>query len=198
MKKKIIIDLNGVVFERIDNKFSDVARDKYGRTMGNVLTLAYKYGIGRRALKNKIADVYNVCARNPKVRDGALDALDSLAGMSDVSLEFCGQVAFPGQAQILEQQYRAIAPCMNAASHYELVSPFSSKRGYLCKSTGADEEVMNFILGTHSNDLDWPARWRIIPVLIEDASTQADICRHCNPRIFRNLHDFQDYLLRRR
>lgn len=199
MKKKIIIDLNGVVFERVDKNFADVARSQYGRVKGTAVTLAYKYGIGRRALSNDIAQVLYKCASNPTVRNGAMDALDVISKIPDVTIEFCGQVAFPGQAHKLEQKYRAIAPCMNAATHYELVSPFTSMRKYLYSVTGATgKDVMNFILGTHSRDLDWPARWRIIPVLIHGASVQPDIHQHCNPRVFQDLHDFHHFLEYRR
>lgn len=48
MNKKVIIDLNGVVFEPVDRNFSEVARADYGRVKGAALTLAYKYGLGRR------------------------------------------------------------------------------------------------------------------------------------------------------
>lgn len=198
MNKKIIIDLNGVVFEPIDKNFSQVAQAKYGRVKGTALTLAYKYGIGRRALRSDIAIVLFACAKNPKVRDGAIDAIDKISSMPDVTIEFCGQIAFPGQEYVLEQKYRAIAPCMNAATRYELVSPFASKRGYLCSTTAADESAMNYILGTCASDLSWPARWRIMPILIQGATAESDIRRHCNPRMFRNLHDFQDFLSRRK
>ena len=198
MNKKIIIDLNGVVFEPIDKNFSQVARAKYGRVKGTALTLAYKYGVGRRTLHGGIADVLYSCAQNPTVRDGAIDALDKIAGLPDVTIEFCGQIAFPGQASSLEQQYRAIAPCMDAAARYELISPFKSKRGYLTSTTAADTEVMNYILGTCSRDLDWPARWRIMPILIQGTEAEANIHRNCLPYLFRNLHDFQDFLAHRR
>lgn len=198
MNKKVIIDLNGVVFEPVDRNFSEVARADYGRAKGAALTLAYKYGLGRRLMATDIADVLYKCAKNPTVRPGAIEALDALSRMPGVTIEFCGQMAFPDQAYKLEQKYRAIAPCMNAAAHYELISPFASKRGYLCSSTAADENAMNFILGTRARDLDWPARWRILPVLIEGCAAEANIQRHCHPRIFRSLHDFQDFLSRRR
>lgn len=198
MNKKIIIDLNGVVFEPIDKNFSQVAHEKYGRVKGTALTFAYKYGLGRRALRGDIANVLFICAQNPKVRDGAIDALDKISGMDNVTIEFCGQMAFPGQAYELEQKYRAMAPCMNAAARYELISPFASKRGYLCSTTAADEGAMNYILGTNSRDLDWPARWRIMPVLIQGANVETNIQRYCNARMFRNLHDFQDFLSRRK
>ncbi|MDE5615766.1 MAG: hypothetical protein K2I81_02960 [Alphaproteobacteria bacterium] len=198
MKKKLIIDLNGVVFEPVDQNFSEVARADYGRVKGAALTLAYKYGIGRRFMAADIANVLYKCAKNPKVRSGAIEALDAMARMPGVTIEFCGQMAFPGQAYKLEQKYRAIAPCMNVASHYELISPFASKRGYLCSSTAADENVMNYILGTRACDLDWPARWRIIPVLIAGAAAESNIHHHCNPRVFTNLHEFKEFLARRR
>ncbi len=199
MNKKVIIDLNGVVFEHIDRNFGAVARARYGRVRGAALTLAYKYGIARGAARRAIETVSYQCAKNPKVRDGALSALESLSRMPDVTLEFCGQVAFPGQEYILEKKYRAIAPCMNSVTHYELISPFESKREYLCRSTGADENSLNYILGTRSDDLDWPAKWRITPVLICGASAQGvSIYNKCNPRVFKNLHDFQDFLAHRR
>ena len=50
MNKKVIIDLNGVVFEPVDRNFSEVARADYGRVKGAALTLAYKYGLGRRLM----------------------------------------------------------------------------------------------------------------------------------------------------
>lgn len=199
MNKKIIIDLNGVVFEPVDQNFSEVARSQYGRVKGAALTMAYKYGIGRRVLAGSIADVLFVCAQNPKVRAGAIEALDKMAGMPNVTIEFCGQMAFPGQEYVLEQKYRSIAPCMNAAARYELISPFASKRDYLCSTTGENNDSMNYILGTCSRDLDWPARWRIMPVLIRGAAaSESKIRSCCNPRLFRNLHDFQDFLSHRR
>jgi len=199
MNKKVIIDLNGVVFEHIDRDFAAAARARYGRVRGGMLTLAYKYGIDRGPVRKAIEKVVYQCAKNPKVRNGALDALESLVRMPGVTLEFCGQVAFPGQEYILEKKYRAIAPCMNAAAHYELISPFASKREYLCRSTGADENCLNYILGTRSEDLDWPAKWRITPVLICGASAEGTaIYNKCTPRVFRSLYDFQDFLSRRR
>jgi len=195
MKKKIIIDLNGVVFEHIDRNFGAQARALYGCVRGGMLTLAYKYGIGRGPARGAIEKIFYQCAKNPTVRDGALDALESLAQMPDVTLEFCGQVAFPGQEHILEKKYRAIAPCMNVAPHYELMSPFVSKHAYLCRTTGADENSLNYILGTRSEDLSWPAKWRITPVLICGTSAEgASIYNKCHPRIFKSLHDFQDFM----
>jgi len=199
MNKKVIIDLNGVVFEPIDRDFSAMARARYGRVRGAAVTFAYKYGIGRGAARDAIETILYQSAKNPKVRDGALSALEAISKLPDVTMEFCGQVAFPGQEYMLEKKYRAIAPCMNMATHYELISPFESKRSYLLRSTKADENSLNYILGTRADDLDWPAKWRIMPVLIRGASDRgASICNKCNPRVFKSLHDFQDFLSHRR
>lgn len=170
----------------------------YGPVKGAALSLAYKYGIGRRAFQDDIASVLYKCAKNPTVRAGAIDVLDKLADLPDTTIEFYGRVAFPGQEYILEKKYRAIAPCMNAVAHYELVSPFASQRKYLRSTTRADDNTMNYILGTSANDLRWPARWRIVPVVICGTTTDADIRRKCSARVFQNLHNFHDYVSRRR
>ncbi len=199
MKKKVFIDLNGIVFEPIDTKFSEIARQDFGPAKAMAVTMAYKYGIGRGMLKSSIARVLYKCARRPQVRPGALDALEKLAALPNVSIEFCGQIAFPEYAHSLEQEYRAIAPCMNAASHYELVSPFKSKRRYLCCATAKDAYAMNYILGTQVADMSWPAKWRIIPVLINNATKEeGKIKAMCGKRVFENLNAFQEFLARRR
>ncbi len=35
MKKKVFIDLNGIVFEPIDTKFSEIARQDFWTSQGN-------------------------------------------------------------------------------------------------------------------------------------------------------------------
>lgn len=199
MNKKVIIDLNGVVFEPVDRNFTKIARSKYGYVKGSAVALAYKFRIGHGLMQDSVASVLFACAKNPVVRNGALDALEQISRLPDTTIEFCGQVAFPGQHVVLEKKYRAIAPCMDAAAHYELVSPYLSKRGYLHDSTAADKDTMNYIVGTHSDDLNWPARWRIVPILIDgSAENVAAIHRNCVPRCFETLTAFKDYLARRR
>ena len=127
-------------------------------------------------------------------------ALEKIAAQPEVTIEFYGQLAFPENAKALEAQYRSIAPAMNAAAHYEINSPFVSNRNYLFRSTGRDEASMNFILGTQVNDMTWPAKWRIIPVLIKGASSQeSELLNICGgKRTFFNLNAFADYLQHRR
>ena len=66
MKKKIFIDLNGIVFEPIDTNFSEIARQDFGPAKAMAVTMAYKYGIGRGMLKSSIARVLYNCARRPR------------------------------------------------------------------------------------------------------------------------------------
>ena len=42
MKKKIFIDLNGIVFEPIDTNFSEIARQDFGPAKAMAVTMAYK------------------------------------------------------------------------------------------------------------------------------------------------------------
>lgn len=200
MRKKILIDLNGIVFEPVETKFSDVANAEFGRTKAAALNIAYRYGIGRGILKNDIAGVLNKCTQNPTLRPGVIEALEKIAALPGVSIEFYGQLAFPEQAAALEAKYRAIAPAMNGNARYNIHSPFESNRGYLFHTTGKDEMAMNYILGTQEKDMSWPTKWRIIPVLIQGMSAENDaLARICGgKRTFGNMGAFADFLAHRR
>lgn len=199
MKKKIIIDLDGIVFEPIDASFKKTAIAEYGRTQGHLITLAYKHGLGRHILGDKIENILFKCASNPQIRPEAIEALAALADMKDVSIEFCTQIASPRHALQLQQQYSEIAPCM-ATARYEFISPFESKRGYIKTSTAADKDTSNYILDTCARYLQWPAKWRITPVLVStDQSTIAATQREaCTAKIFANLACFTNYLANKR
>jgi len=197
INKKIIIDLNGVIFEPIDAKFKEIAQAKYGRARGAAINMAYKYGVGRKFVMPEIETVFGECAQNPRVRDGALDALDAIVDVPGVKLEMCSNIAFPGQAKRLESQYRAMSPAM-ASAHYELISPFKSKRGYICDSTYQMPNAMNFLVDSNAKHLDWPSRWRIVPVLISNDIAAGNAARNqYGARVFDTLRDFHEYLMRR-
>ncbi len=200
MNKKIIIDLSGVVFEPIDDTFTQTAIAEYGKIKGRILSIAYKYGIGKRSLGAQIENVFYKCASRPQVREGALEALQQITEMPDVSVEFCAKIASPKYAARLEQQYRAIAPCMNAATHYALISPNESKRDYIVKSTAADQEAMNYVLASNARHLGWPARWRISPVLVSTSKSELAAASRtaATARIFRNLGMFHEFLVHKK
>ncbi|MBD5400323.1 hypothetical protein HDR61_01070 [bacterium] len=195
MNKKIIIDLDGVIFEPVRESFSRVARSEYGNIKAVAVIAAYKYGIGRVALRGEVANVLHKCAIGARVRPGAMDALKELGNLSWVTVEFCSQVAFPENAKDLELHYRSIAPAMNVA-HYELISPFESKRDYLYKSTGMDRHTLNYVIDSQVSNIKWPARWRTTPILLNASAHDASMARAlCGARSFQDLNAFKEFLL---
>ncbi len=196
MKKKIIIDPDGIIFEPIDTSFKQTAIAEYGPAKGHMIALAYKYGLGRRLFGSMVENVLYKCASRPQIRPEELQALSEISQMPDVSIEFCSKIAAPQHADKLVEQYREIAPCMNAVSHYELISPFKSKHAYIVKSTAADKTTSNYVLDTRARYLQWPAKWRITPVLVggnknEIAATQREAV---TARIFPSLVLFKEFL----
>lgn len=198
MKKKIIIELNGVIFEPFDQHFRQIAVREYGRLTGNIVNLAYKYGIGRRLLANKVENVFFQCASKPRPRKEALVALDKISQLPDVSVEFCTQIPGKQHSVRLEQAYRAIAPCMDNGD-YNLVGSAKSKRGYITRTTANNKDTMNYVLDSDVRHLNWPARWRIIPIFVgANRRDQAIAARTSTARQFDNMAMVFDFLEHRR
>ena len=190
MKRKVIIDLDGIIFESIRESFARVAWSEYGRVKAGAIIIAYNLGIGCRGLRDEISNVLNKCAMSARPYSGAIDALGEIVRMPGVTVEFCSQVAFTENAAALERYYRGIAPAMNDVAHYELISPFESKKDYLYKSTGAEKDGLNYVLdGPGGGKIKWPARWRTTPVLINTLD-----CDVHHVRSFPNLAMFKDFL----
>lgn len=195
MKRKVIIDLNGVIFRPVEEQFGKIARRDYGPVRGAMVYAAYKYGIGRRHMSEEVSRVLYRCVCEAKLREGVLDALDKIVEMPHVSVEFCSQIAFPWQKKALEGRLRALAPCMNAATHYELISPYESKRDYLYNTTGADKNSINYVVDDKAHDFNWPSRWRSCPVLIYASSREKNATRgRYSTRDFHDLKMFADFL----
>lgn len=165
MKKKIIIELNGVIFTPFEQSFKQVAIDEYGKWTGNLVNFVYKHGIGHHLMANKVQKVFLKCASAPQPRQEALAALDKITRMPGVCVEFCTQNPYEQHSDALIQKYRTIAPCLDT-DNYNIAKSNQSKRNYIIKTTGQDKYTMNYILDTDARHLDWPARWRIIPIFV--------------------------------
>jgi len=195
MKSKVIIDLDGVIFKPVGNNFAKAARAEYGNVVGTGVALAYKYCIGGKMFGEKIAKVLYDCACATKPRPGTIAALDEIVKLPDVTVEFCSKIAFPQYARRLERHYRTVAPCMDAVAHYELISPFESKRNYLYKSTGMDNETLNYVLDSQAHDIRWPTRWRTTQVMVYASARDVAAARMVSvPRVFNTLSEFKDFL----
>ena len=200
MKKKIIIDLDGVVFEPIDAAFSRRAIEKYGPVRGYAVTSAYKYKIGTSLFGRQVAETLHECASNPTVRNDAIAALEKLVKIPNISVEFCSALAFPEYAATLENKYRAISPAMNAVEKYNLISPFESKRAAIVAATRPDNDIsQSYVVEPDLEHLRWPARWSVVPVLIAPLNlAQYAVARNeYGARPFDSLGAFAKYMSRR-
>lgn len=196
--KKIIINLDGVIFEPIDSRFARTAINEYGKIQGRIVTLAYKYGIGRRFLGDKVENVFYKCASRPCVRHGAIEALTHLTQIPDISIEFCTDIASKKYAASLEQQYRTIDPCMNTG-RYALITPGQSRRAYIAKSCRDENTSFSYVLESRARNLDWSAKSAINPILVCADRGEVMAARNTSTaRVFDNLPNFLDFLSHRR
>lgn len=195
MKKKIIIDLDGIVFEPIMPAQTAQIKSVYGPVYGGAMAAAYRRGVGKKFIAGKIGPVLYDVAAAAKPLPWAVHALTQLSKMPDTEIEFCSQMILPADAVMLAEQYRAIAPAM-AGAKYSFISPFESRMPYLGKTTGTGaKDTMNYIVVTDEKYLKWPARWRITPVLI-NPSMVAQMRAHSEygARGFANLAAFADFM----
>ena len=195
MKKKIIIDLAGVVLQPIVPAQTAAIRAAYGPIRGDVMAAAYRRGVGEKLIGNKIGPILYDVAAAARPIPGAIDAVAQLVQMPDTEIEFCSQLVLPADAEILANQYRAISPAM-AAAKYSLISPFASRDAHLHETTAAaGADTMNYIVASDVQFLKWPAKWRISPVLI-DPSMRVQMRAHFEygARGFANLAAFADFM----
>lgn len=202
MANKIIIDLDGIVFEPIEKAFAQQAREKFGPVKGGAMVMAYKYGPGRSFFYDDMLETFHGCAMNPKINSVAMDAISKLVHLPDTVVEVCSRLAYPGYAAVVEDNYRAIAPCMDKIREYRLVSPFASIRGHICKMTevgrdySKDMHVRPYVVSAKINDLFWPARWRIMPVLIGQEKKNDKGNDVFTGKVFPGLDTFAEYFIR--
>lgn len=169
MKKKIIIELNGVIFEPVEQSFKQVAINEYGKITGNLVTFIYKHGIGHHLMADKVQNVFLKCASKPQPRQEALAALEQIVNLPEVCVEFCTQNPYEQHSDALIKTYRTIAPCLDT-ENYNIAKSNQSKHNYIAETTGQDKNTMNYILDADVRHLNWPARWRIIPIYVGDNS----------------------------
>ncbi|MDE6478549.1 MAG: hypothetical protein K2L94_04880 [Alphaproteobacteria bacterium] len=200
MKTKIILDLDGIVFAPINDAVSVRARQVYGpRAM--LTNICKKLNIRRAHVTNKLADITYDCATSATFMPGAQQALAALVNTPGFSVEVCSAIAYPGQAQKLEQFYRALSPEMNKIEKYHLISPLESKAPVYSEIFARCDEDFGriFALDTVVQNLRRPYFLRMNPVLISTDQKLLNAARqeYC-ARQFHTLAQFQTCITRKK
>ncbi len=118
---KIILDLDGVVFEPIKELVIKAAFKKYGYFRASAMLVKFCSHAYRSEIIYKMSDLIRECRENAKFLPGADTAIEYLVGLHDCSVNVCSTMPFESDAVELEKFYRSRAKCMNKIERYELL-----------------------------------------------------------------------------
>lgn len=199
MKKEIILDLHGVVFESINQLVVQTALKKYGLFETLKIGASYALKTNRDYVSARLGPVVYECVRRAAIRPGALHALHDINRMPDINVRVCSCGAFPEYANKIENFYRNLAPVLADVKHYELLSPYDSKVRYVTDIfTGARGRPV-YVVDDMLHNLEIAAILRINPVLISDNWLQWRVARdEFGAYTFYDLFEFRNFLTRQK
>ena len=134
---RIVLDLDGVVFEPIKELVIKAAFKKYGHLRGSAMLVKYGIDAYRAEIVDKLSDIIGECRENAKFLPGAEGAIEYLTSRGDCSVYVCSTMPFESNGAELEKFYRARAKCMNKIEKYGLL--------------GRDESKVNFYHAVKTN-----------------------------------------------
>ncbi len=118
---KIILDLDGVVFEPIKELVIKTGFKKYGYFRASAMLVKFCAEAYRAEILDEISDLIRECRENAKFLPGAEAAIDYLTSRGDCSVDVCSTMPFESDTVGLEKFYRSRAACMNKINRYELL-----------------------------------------------------------------------------
>jgi len=199
MKKEIILDLHGVVFESINQMVAKAAFKKYGAWETAKIGMAYALKNKRDYVSARLGPILYECVRNAAVRPGALNALRDIMHMPNTNVRICSCGAFPEYADKIESFYRNFTPGLADIAHYELLTPYDSKSGYIAQVHAQNPKEAIYVVDDSPFNLETAYILRLEPVLISGNGNKWRIAREeFGAHTFENLAEFRNFLQRQR
>lgn len=197
MKKNVIIDLHGVVFEPIDDMVMRATIKKYGYLKTAALLAAAKMGVASQYVEKNMATLVADCAMQAKPKEGAFEALERIMDIPDIDVYVCSTSCFPSMAPKMENYYRSLASPLAAVKHYELLQPMGSKERFAYDIIRANRSGITYVVDNKLHNLRAAYSTRQWPVLV---AGRGDDCKRARDqfcaRQFNNLVEFADFLAR--
>lgn len=195
MKKEIILDLHGVVFNSISKMVAQNAFKKYGALETAKIAAAYALKKKRDYVAARLGPVIYECARRATVRPGALNALYDITHMPNTTVRVCSCGAFPEYADKIEDFYRNFAPGLADVAHYELLSPYDSKGGYITSVRDSVKDGLVYVADDTPRHLETAYKLQLKPVLISENGNKWRIAsEEFGAYTFENLAQFRNFL----
>lgn len=199
MKRVIILDLYGVVFQPINGMVARTAFQRFGYAKGAALGACYKAKKAKNFVAANLSDIVYECVQQAQVKPGALNALNILTDMPETTVRVCSRIAFPGNEKRLESFYRNFSPCLDAVAHYELVSPFGSKRSYISNVNSVSANDSIYVVDDTPRNLEMAHMLRLNPVLVSENLVDWPRARtQYGARTFANLVEFAKFMMRQK
>ncbi len=195
MKKEIILDLHGVVFDSISRKVAQTVYKKYGALESAKIATAYAFKKNRDYVGARLGPVIYECERHATVRPGALNALADIMRMPNTTVHICSCGAFPEYVDKMEDFYRNLAPVFADVAHYELLSPYDSKSGYITNVHDNAKNAQVYVVDDTPRNLETAYVLRLEPVLISGNGNKWRIAsEEFHAHTFENLAEFRNFL----
>lgn len=135
LKKKIILDINGVILN--DIKLSVVLHtvQKHGRAKALYLLACYMLKVNKNKVNEYIIPIAEQQAPRAHFLPGAEKAVEGLTSLDLFDIDICSNSGVGNNSKYTEFQYRDKSKGMNRINHYELLPIDASKKEFYRKSS---------------------------------------------------------------
>jgi len=192
---KIILDLDGVVFEPIKELVIHAAIKKYGVLRAAGMFARYCLDEYRAEILDKIAPLIRDCRERAKFLPGAEGAIEYLTGRGDCTVDVCSTMPFDSDVAELEKFYRSRAACMDKIGKYSLNGMTVPKIEFYRMSMFGWHNM--YVLDDSMQNIKSAYLVNATPVLITNRSHAARrAAEHYNAMNFDSLCGFVEYMQR--
>lgn len=187
--KKVILDINGVILNRVELSIVLHALEKHGHLKALYLLMCYKLNLRREYAHSHIVPIAQKQAHKAEFLPRAQQALDALTKTPNLDIDICSNSGLDGNATYTEFQYRNKSHGMNQINQYCLLPIDSSKREfYKAASQGYSETL---VVDDSIRNIKDAFELGLQPVLITKNKIKAQFAKKkYQARVFPNLELF--------